>query len=1401
MPFIPDREPVKQSGFVPDSRAASTPSFVPDPVTEDDVPGITGRIISHFGVGMAKLGFALYQTPAILAKSEALRAESPVTINIPTRLRDFPKAFVENASLISRIPLVLPRLALSQIAKRTDYDERIAASLDNWLKRQNEGVRGSIITEAPEGTVEIISEVAGGGVGSLALAMGLTYLTKSPTTSAVVFGELAKGQTFEAGIQAGVDPGVMAQVSDTRALWEGSLEFLGLKFLTGKHGGRMRTAAVRLLTEPVQETGQSIGEALVEVPTFDPDRTWEEIMTDIGMSAFAGLFIGGGATSIQSVIESRGMNEVLTAAGIDPASKKGKALKADYLAGIEGAAEAITFESLKPEGMTTEDINALLIEDVEQELGKLDEDTEAAIEKEELQILEQKSKEETLSLEEAKRVVELREDAPDIAEEAVGEAVVTPVEEIAPEVVEEAKVAPAEAEAPLAAKEKIKRKAPTKFERKALGIPTEKKVVTAKQALKFALRKAEITSAKAFLTGQREQVKTVERLREYAVQKLDKEDLQAVRQGIFAARTPSQIKQAQKSIDILAKNKGVQKAKAEFRVAKKALKLNQLGPKERVKAKGLLDFIKESTFARGIIPRLETVLQLHKAALEDGDLIATPEDEVVAAVKILKTQPADMEFKNMDPEAITAVANALKRIKHISDTKKAWQFTRKNVDAQAELAESTDEVVSRHSPKVIAEERVERRPIRNLVSRTLGWGQTSLQTKAHILGGAGSVLKSDNPTTWKILVGRPRQALGISIETEQKAGDAIQPALETHKIDHRWRNQTRDLFIPSTKRTISVTHGEMIDLLGNIEDIQTIEEMQGEKFEGITFRAHKIRKPITLTADDIVSIQGETTEAESAVLDAMRGYINGSERDAINRVWVRDRGYEIATREDRTYWPRWRDKDFIDLEPNKSVKEWGRRYLDQQGQFKSRQRSKRPIIITDAFEKYFIHANHAAAFIGKNAATEDALRLLNDKDFRTAIQEGFTDGNFLLKQMEDAVLKFSGTDAPAKRGTLDTAARMFLRNFQRSALALKPHINAYQGVSYTTALTQMEPKFWKAGLEIAPKNIDQEITENSPMLRARHEGTAHGIITPGLASESLDKRIFGIEPILDKATAGIRGVDWIVMRRIWLGAKAKMGSLGFKGDELLTKTARYAEEIVYETQPTWDALSTSALGLEGRESILARMATMFSSQTNKNFNIAMGAISDYNQSDKTSTDLGKMVKDVGIPIIISGILVEILRRLALWGYSGFQKEFNKEGLIFAFFSRILGNWLVARDVTEIIKTAIDTAQKKPTFLRRPRVNPLTDFFMDINDLAIHVSTAVSTEKDATRKKNIEKAIFATANLISAPAGLPIPGVLQIVRQAWPSKKDKPNGVVRKERPTVVRSERNVVRKKRKTVVR
>ena len=164
-------------------------------------------------------------------------------------------------------------------------------------------------------------------------------------------------------------------------------------------------------------------------------------------------------------------------------------------------------------------------------------------------------------------------------------------------------------------------------------------------------------------------------------------------------------------------------------------------------------------------------------------------------------------------------------------------------------------------------------------------------------------------------------------------------------------------------------------------------------------------------------------------------------------------------------------------------------------------------------------------------------------------------------------------------------------------------------------------------------------------------------------------------------------------------------------------------------------------------------------------------ISDFNQSDKTAADLGKMVKNVSIPLIISGILVEMIRRLAQWGYSGFQKEFNTKDLIWSFFTRILGNWLVARDVTDIIGAGIDAAQKKPVFLRKPRVNPLTDFYISIFDFAIHVGTAVGTESDVTRKKNIQKAMFDTVNLVSASGGLPFPGLIQIIRHAWPKKKD------------------------------
>ena len=417
-----------------------------------------GGFIRHVGAGIAKLGFAAFKTPALLAKSEADRAEFPVTVNIPTRLKDIPKAIVENASLLARIPMVIPRLVISQIAKRTDYDERISARIGEWLERQNKAVEGSIITEAPEGAAEVAGEILGGGGGSLALAMGVTYATKSPTAAAVVFGELAKAQTLEKGEEMGADPQGLAQASDTRALWEGSLEFLGLKFLMGKHGGRARTATIRLMTEPVQETGQSISEALVEVPTFDPDRTWEQILTDMGISALGGLFIGGGATSIQSVIENRGMDKMLTAAGIDPKSKRGKELKSNYIAEIKGAAGAITAESLKPGGMTTADVNALESANVQEIIEGIPQAEGATQLPDSLQFDDEVGEvtlPETLEFEE--EVV--AEVTPEVAPEPVAET----EEEIAPEAEPEVKVAEGETEAPSAKRKGLKfpaRKAP-----------------------------------------------------------------------------------------------------------------------------------------------------------------------------------------------------------------------------------------------------------------------------------------------------------------------------------------------------------------------------------------------------------------------------------------------------------------------------------------------------------------------------------------------------------------------------------------------------------------------------------------------------------------------------------------------------------------------------------------------------------------------------------------------------------------------------------------------------------------------------------------------------------------------------------------------------------------------------
>lgn len=903
---------------------------------------------------------------------------------------------------------------------------------------------------------------------------------------------------------------------------------------------------------------------------------------------------------------------------------------------------------------------------------------------------------------------------------------------------------------------KIKRPPTAK---KILGIkPSEKVKVEPSKELRIQEGIRERISVKAFNAGWRagraeltdkiksRDVETAE-VRQailVATKRMPIRDRDRLSRDISKAKSRKDLARIIGRIDRIVAKSEQRAAVAEFKEAKKELHFRTLRPKEQIKAKKVLATINEKTTGEKILRRMDSMLNAFRLTGDPG----IPVEEMDHAREVLARQERVM-LKEMDSEAIGVITNVLKHIKFLSEMKNKLLFGKQVRDADKQIGKATVEVSGRYPSRVKEGQRRARGAIQATVGRVrglLGWARVSLQSKAEILGG-------ENSTVMQFFVENFREGRNEHLRVFNRGLDAIASVIDKHKISMKGLDKTREITLASGKK-MEVSSGEMLDLLNTFRDPNSRATVIADQFEGITFESHIKKVPRKLAIADVGLIQQQATVAEIELSQAMFDHINDTKtlRGDLDKAWLRLRGYEL-TRDN--YWGILRDKDFLDREPNVSMRKWILRQLSQRGRFKHRLGGKSPIVISNGIRKYIGHMNHVSAFIGKNAAVEDATRLLENKEFADAVRTGFRDGDIIIRQMKTAVKDYAGTET-IPLGEIEGMSRWFFRNFQRKVLGLQPHIVGYQGISYLNVLTVIDHRHWIAGFKGAIADINSEMLENSPPLRARYQGSAHGIMSPAQAEESIDEMVFGKKRILDLPLRPIHGMDWIVMKMVWTASKSEQRAMGLRGQELIDATARKTEAIVDETQPSWDSMTISPIAIEAKQSFIARLASMFSSQTNKNENMVITGIVRYIHSARTGADFSRMIRRISIPTIINVLFIEMVRRFFRWGYSGFAEKLEDvaEGFAFDVLKRLLGSWLIVREVTDILDGVAAVVEGRP---RPRRLGPLAGAMADVVDIAEGIALSTKGKTIKSRARGTTRAVLATTSAIGSMTGLPTAG--------------------------------------------
>ena len=430
--------------------------------------------------------------------------------------------------------------------------------------------------------------------------------------------------------------------------------------------------------------------------------------------------------------------------------------------------------------------------------------------------------------------------------------------------------------------------------------------------------------------------------------------------------------------------------------------------------------------------------------------------------------------------------------------------------------------------------------------------------------------------------------------------------------------------------TISVTSAERITLLGLLRH---------EGTRRLVLSGTKIKVPrggasMSLTANDIAQIEGTAPAWERAIVDAMQERYDGPMAGLLNQ-WSKDRlGEELS---EPSYWPRRRE-----MEQDIKEASWSRQNLQRMGLLQSKTKEKRrPILLTDAFADYLNHSWRIAGLSQLEEPVAFARSALSGISER-ASELGAVDGVRYFSEMLDRLtLEGMGHPGLVTESYIGRPAVWLRNNLVRGFLGLNPRVALFQLGGLVSAASRIDPSYLAAasGSLGDGRSIDAQIRRLSPMLRHRIESSGIGLVSESAAGS---QTLLGFRGPGWMVMRGISWMDHLVVRNVWVAARLKIDREHPQSpdSEREVMAARLAEQVIVDTQPSFDVLHQSGVAREASRNALASVLTMFTSQFNAHANLlAKDAMAVRRQGLKAAPQLARSVgyTVVGNSLVVAGI--------------------------------------------------------------------------------------------------------------------------------------------------------------------
>lgn len=192
-----------------------------------------------------------------------------------------------------------PGATFRSVMRLMGEDESLMRESVKLIERNKKYVAEFGYKDTAVTTLDTISRDIGSGVTSLVGALGITVLTRSPSTAAITFGAIQNAEIYKEGRAKGLDPNDASVAATKAALFESAAEKLGIDafFKAIKGNTAVKRFTKGFFVEGVQEGVQQAGEEAITYSSGIRDQTKEKAAENILYSAFIGSLIGGPASA------------------------------------------------------------------------------------------------------------------------------------------------------------------------------------------------------------------------------------------------------------------------------------------------------------------------------------------------------------------------------------------------------------------------------------------------------------------------------------------------------------------------------------------------------------------------------------------------------------------------------------------------------------------------------------------------------------------------------------------------------------------------------------------------------------------------------------------------------------------------------------------------------------------------------------------------------------------------------------------------------------------------------------------------------------------------------------------------------------------------------------------------